>query len=95
MSCLWGGVLEIATAIKDSSLEITFNDTGLGMPVDVKERIFEPFFTTKSIDKGTGLGLAICNEIVHKYEGRIEVESFPGKGSTFTVIIPKKHLENA
>jgi len=89
-----GGTLDISTEIRDSAIEITFKDTGLGMSDEVKERIFEPFFTTKSIDKGTGLGLAICNEIINKYAGNIEVQSSPGKGSTFTVLIPKKYAEN-
>ena len=90
-----GGNLEISTNIKGSFVEINFKDTGLGIPQDIKERIFEPFFTTKSIDKGTGLGLAICNEVINKYEGRINVESLAGEGSQFTVLIPKKYLENA
>lgn len=89
------GTLEISTELKDSRLEIIFKDTGIGIPSNIKEQIFEPFFTTKDIDKGTGLGLAICNEIINKYEGRIEVESQEGKGSRFTVLIPKKYLENA
>jgi len=90
-----GGILEISTDIQDSLVQIRFKDNGVGMPSEIIEHIFEPFFTTKAIDKGTGLGLPICNEIIKKYEGRIEVESSPGRGSTFTVLIPKKYLENA
>lgn len=90
-----GGRLEISTDIRDSVLEISFKDTGWGIPVEIKERIFEPFFTTKGIGKGTGLGLSISNEIINKYEGRIEVQSYLGRGSTFTVVIPKRHLEDA
>lgn len=90
-----GGRLKISTEINDSMVEISFKDTGLGITDDIRERIFEPFFTTKSIDKGAGLGLAICNEIISKYEGRIEVQSLAGKGSKFTVLIPKRHLKNA
>jgi len=90
-----GGTLEISSGIKDSLVEIIFKDTGIGMPSEIRERIFEPFFTTKAIEKGTGLGLSISREIVNKYEGRIEVESSPGKGSTFTVLIPRKYLEGA
>ena len=90
-----GGELEVTTDLKDNLIEICFTDTGLGIPADIRERIFDPFFTTKSIDKGTGLGLAICNEIISKYEGRIDVQSSPGKGSTFIVLIPHKYLENA
>jgi signal transduction histidine kinase len=89
------GRLEIYTNINDSLVEVSFKDSGVGIPDEVKERIFEPFFTTKSIDKGTGLGLAICNEIITKYEGRIKVESLAGKGTQFTILIPKKYLENA
>jgi signal transduction histidine kinase len=90
-----GGTLEIATDTKDSVVEIAFRDSGSGISSDVIERIFEPFFTTKSIDKGTGLGLAISKEIISKYEGSIEVQSLPGKGSKFTVLIPQRYLENA
>lgn len=90
-----GGKLELSTTLNDSGLEICFKDTGLGIQPDIKEHIFDPFFTTKSIDKGTGLGLAICNEIISKYEGRIDVQSMPGSGSIFTIVIPKKFLENA
>ncbi|MCM8781360.1 MAG: ATP-binding protein [Candidatus Omnitrophica bacterium] len=90
-----GGTLDIVTGMKESMIEIIFKDTGVGMCEEVKERIFEPFFTTKEIDKGTGLGLSISNETVLRYEGRIEVESAPNKGSTFKVLIPKKYLENA
>ncbi len=90
-----GGTLEIATDTKGCVVEIAFSDTGPGISSEVIERIFEPFFTTKAIDKGTGLGLAIAKEIITKYEGSIDVRSFPGKGSKFTVLIPKRHLENA
>lgn len=88
-----GGTLEIATITNALSLEITFKDSGFGIPQDIKERIFEPFFTTKTMDKGTGLGLAICKEIVNKYEGMIKVEGSENQGSTFTIIIPRKHLQ--
>ena len=90
-----GGVLEISTGMRDSIVEIRFKDSGLGIPNDIKERIFETFFSTKSIDRGTGLGLSICKEIVSKYEGQIEVESMQGEGSIFSILIPKKFLENA
>ncbi len=90
-----GGTLDISTEIKNSVVYICFKDTGFGIPADIKDRIFEPFFTTKSMDKGTGLGLAISKEIVNKYDGKIEVQSVQGNGSTFTVLIPEKYLENA
>lgn len=88
-----GGVLEICTYIKDSVVYISFKDTGTGIPFEIKEEIFKPFFSTKPIDKGTGLGLAICNEIVNKYNGKIEVQSSTGTGSIFTILIPCKYLE--
>jgi len=89
-----GGSIEISTDIKDPSVEMKFKDSGSGIHVGIKEQIFDPFFTTKSKDKGAGLGLAICKEIINRYEGRIEVESSVGKGSIFTISIPKKYLKN-
>jgi two-component system NtrC family sensor kinase len=89
------GILTVTTCLEDSVVRISFQDTGSGIPVDLRKEIFEPFFTTKDIGKGTGLGLAICHEIVHKYGGRIEVESTLGKGSTFNILLPNKHFENA
>jgi two-component system, cell cycle sensor histidine kinase and response regulator CckA len=64
------------------------SDTGTGMTDDVMSQIFEPFFSTKG-DKGTGLGLATCYGIVTQAQGHIEVETEPGKGSTFTVYLPR------
>ncbi|MFZ5800811.1 MAG: GAF domain-containing sensor histidine kinase [Candidatus Omnitrophota bacterium] len=87
-----GGTLEIITQLKEIGMQISFKDTGIGVPEEIQPRIFEPFFTTKSIDKGTGLGLAICKEIINKYEGQIEVKSCLGRGSTFSVLIPRKFL---
>ncbi|MFC1646249.1 ATP-binding protein [Candidatus Omnitrophota bacterium] len=84
-----GGRLEISTDMNDSAIEISFKDTGHGIPKSIRKNIFEAFFTTKSIDKGTGLGLAICDEIIRKYDGRIHVQSIEGRGSNFTILIPK------
>jgi PAS domain S-box-containing protein len=63
-------------------------DTGVGIPPHVIGRIFDPFFTTKPIGQGTGLGLAISHEIVRSLGGSIDVESTPGTGSTFRVVLP-------
>ncbi|MHC4917068.1 MAG: ATP-binding protein [Planctomycetota bacterium] len=67
-------------------LAIEFEDTGTGIPESAITKVFDPFFTTK--DVGTGLGLAICAKIAEAHSGRLEVESPPGKGATFTVFLP-------
>jgi signal transduction histidine kinase/CheY-like chemotaxis protein len=70
-------------------VEITVQDTGHGMSPDVLARVFEPFYTTKGLGKGTGLGLSTVYGIVGRIGGRVLVESEPGKGTTFRVLIPQ------
>jgi PAS domain S-box-containing protein len=67
---------------------IEVQDNGSGIPPEVLSRIFDPFFTTKAVGKGTGLGLSLAYGIVQKHGGRIEVDSAPGQGSRFRVLLP-------
>ncbi|MBI9075490.1 MAG: PAS domain S-box protein [Desulfatibacillum sp.] len=69
-------------------VRLTISDNGAGMDEATKERIFEPYFTTKAVGKGTGMGLAVVHGIVTKCKGAIKVDSAPGMGSSFTVLLP-------
>ncbi|MGE5546059.1 MAG: response regulator [Solirubrobacterales bacterium] len=83
------GTLTIRTAVDDASFVIAVRDTGCGVPKENLERIFDPFFTTKPVGQGTGLGLAISYKIVQAHDGRIEVDSEPGRGTEVRVVIPR------
>jgi len=86
-----GGVLAIRTSRRsDDTVALEIEDTGSGIPEEIRARIFEPFFTTKGSDKGVGLGLAVVHGIVSQHHGRIEVASRVGAGSTFRVILPRQ-----
>lgn len=83
-----GGSLYVSTARGGDppGVRVRFADTGVGIPAADLRRLFEPFFTTKAV--GLGLGLSVSQEIVEEHEGRIEVESVEGEGTTFTVWLP-------
>jgi signal transduction histidine kinase len=66
-------------------VRIEISDTGPGIPEDIVDHVFEPFFTTKEEGKGTGLGLSVVYGIVQNHQGRIWVNSEPGKGATFFI----------
>jgi signal transduction histidine kinase len=90
-----GGSLTIKAGVLGEQVRLQVIDTGPGIPEKLLCKIFEPFFTTKGTARkgearGTGLGLAICKEIVEHHQGRIEVESAVGKGTSFNVYLPRK-----
>lgn len=82
------GSIIIATWHDDGAVKIALRDTGRGMTRQQLDNIFMPFFTTKEVGKGTGLGLSVSYGIIKSLGGKIEVESEPGKGSTFTISLP-------
>ena len=84
------GVITIRTGTRNNEVWVEIIDTGKGIAAEHLKSIFDPFFTTKPIGKGTGLGLSVSYSIVQKHQGRIEVDSEPGKGSTFRVCLPIK-----
>lgn len=80
------GSIHIETDVVDRFLLIRVKDTGHGISPEIQSKLFEPFFTTKA--KGTGLGLATSQQIIFEHNGHLLVESQPGKGSTFTTLLP-------
>lgn len=81
-----GGHLTITIHQSHTDVCMAFTDTGTGIPADMLDKIFEPFYTTK--DNGSGLGLFISHEIIHNHNGRIDVQSEVGKGTTITLCLP-------
>ena len=95
-----GGTLSINAIQTANSVKIELADTGDGIKPEHLEHIFDSFFTTKKNDKetykhsGTGLGLAFCKKIIESHEGTISVESKPGCGTKFIIVLPKSNSEN-
>ncbi len=83
-----GGVLEIATRREGERIAVDVTDTGVGMSQEVRNRVFEPFFTTKEVGKGSGLGLSQVYGFVQQSEGEVRLESTPGQGTTFCLLLP-------
>lgn len=86
------GIIEILTRYDkpSQSIRVQVRDSGYGISKNDLKRIFDPFFTTKPTGEGTGLGLSVSYGIIRDHGGEITVESEPGKGSTFTVVLPLK-----
>lgn len=81
------GTVWIRAETKEGGIHLEIEDTGPGIPEEIRSRIFDPFFTTKPPGEGTGLGLSICAGIVNEYGGLIDIQSTPGRGSKFIVIL--------
>ena len=83
------GSIVIRTRCLGEEVEVRVEDSGMGIPEEIREKIFEPFFTTKRVGKGTGQGLAIAREVIEsKHAGRLDVQTSVGKGSTFVIRLP-------
>ena len=89
-ACDKGGTITIETEMLERKVSIRIHDTGKGIKPEDMRRIFDPFFTTKPELKGTGLGLSVCYGIIKKHRGEIVVDSDPGKGTVFTIILPNE-----
>lgn len=81
-----GGRLRVTVAHRGAEGEIAVSDTGPGIAPEIRERIFDPYFTTK--ERGSGIGLALTMRALHLHGGAVEVESEPGRGSTFRLHLP-------
>ncbi|MDH4149495.1 MAG: ATP-binding protein [Betaproteobacteria bacterium] len=90
------GEITLSTRIEDPEhVAVEIADNGKGIPPEIISKIFDPFFTTKGVGKGTGLGLSISYKIIEQHGGRISVDSTPGQGTRFTIVLPLTPLETA
>jgi signal transduction histidine kinase len=81
-----GGKVELELGASNGRISVAVDDSGPGVPAGERERIFRPFWSRD--DSGTGLGLAIAHELAAALGGRIELDSEPGKGSRFQLVLP-------
>lgn len=81
------GTINLSTREDHNNVYVTLKDNGCGIPKEVLPKIFDPFFSTK---KGSGLGLSVSYNIIKHHQGDIKVESSPGQGTTFTILLPKR-----
>lgn len=82
------GTITLRTRSEENQVIVEVEDSGSGIEPEHLNRLFDPFFTTKPVGKGTGLGLSVAYGIVKKHNGRIEVDSSPGKGTCFRICLP-------
>ncbi|MGH7791617.1 MAG: sensor histidine kinase, partial [Thermodesulfobacteriota bacterium] len=85
-----GGRIIIQSYLEEENIQIKVSDNGSGIDEKIMSRIFEPFFTTKKV--GTGLGLAIVQKVIEGYNGKIDVISSEGEGTTFVMTLPKAKM---
>ena len=85
-----GGTITLRTVPLENAVRIEVADTGTGMTEEVRQRCLEPFFSTKG-ENGTGLGLAMAFGIIRRHEGTMNIETAPGKGTTFVLTLPCYH----
>jgi two-component system NtrC family sensor kinase len=91
------GTITLSTKSDKKNIRVAVTDSGRGLTADQIKKIFDPFYTTKQAGKGTGLGLSVSYSIVKSMGGSIEVQSMPGAGSEFTIVLPihlKQGAEN-
>ncbi len=87
-----GGVLQVQFGLStedDNKVRLVVEDSGKGIPDDVKMKIFQPFFTTKQVGEGTGIGLTVVKRLTEEHGGRIRVKTEKGKGTTFILDFPR------
>ncbi len=82
------GNIWLTTENREGKVVVTVKDDGPGISPEVRDKIFDPFVSTKPTGQGTGLGLSICYGIIKRYDGQIQVESNPGEGATFRILLP-------
>lgn len=94
---LRGSLRRYAHVAEGEYVCIRIADSGPGIPIEIQEKIFEPFFSTKKTDKkrGSGLGLSVVHSVLEDHKGYIDLESEPGRGTTFSLYIPVDHNANA
>ncbi len=90
-----GQIVKVSTRLDGDLYSIEVADQGIGIPAEHLTKVFDPFFTTKPVGSGTGLGLSIAHQIVAAHDGRIEIKSLPGSGTTVRILLPNKQNTSA